>query len=65
MTTAPNALTISINHERWPVLLTNEAERETWLTGTPAETQALLRPIAAERLHIVQAGFEKEDLLVA
>ena len=33
MTTAPNALTDSINHERMPVLLSEEAEFETWLSG--------------------------------
>jgi putative SOS response-associated peptidase YedK len=65
MTTVPNDLTISINHERSPVLLTTEAERETWLTGTPAQAEALLRPIAAERLRIVQEGFDKEDLLAS
>jgi putative SOS response-associated peptidase YedK len=37
MTTEPNALTVSINHERMPVLLSDEAEFETWLSGTPAE----------------------------
>ena len=31
MTTAPNALTDSINHERMPVLLSEEEEFETWL----------------------------------
>src|SRR5262245_47243711 len=65
MTTSPNELTMTINHERSPVILTSEAERETWLTGTSDEAKALLRPIAAERLHIVQAGFDNEDLLAA
>ena len=31
MTTAPNALTDSIIHERMPVLLSNEDDFETWL----------------------------------
>ena len=34
MTTEPNALTASINHERMPVLLTNSADFETWLSGS-------------------------------
>ena len=34
MTTAPNALTDSINHERMPVLLSNEDHFETWLSGS-------------------------------
>ena len=32
MTTAPNALAGSINHERMPVLLSDEADFETWLS---------------------------------
>ena len=35
MTTLPNALTSTINHERSPVLLTEEHEFSAWLTGTP------------------------------
>ena len=31
MTTLPNALTSTINHERSPVLLTEEAQFATWL----------------------------------
>jgi putative SOS response-associated peptidase YedK len=27
----------SINHERMPVLLSEEADFETWLAGTPGE----------------------------
>ena len=33
MTTEPNALTASINHERMPVLLTDPADFETWALG--------------------------------
>jgi putative SOS response-associated peptidase YedK len=62
MTTMPNELTASINHERSPVLLTTAEERETWLKGTPEQARALVKPIAADRLAIVQEGFEKRDL---
>jgi putative SOS response-associated peptidase YedK len=65
MTTAPNALTDSINHERMPVLLSEEAEFETWLSGTPAEAFALARSIDPGEMRIVQSGFEKKDLLAA
>jgi putative SOS response-associated peptidase YedK len=61
MTTAPNALTSSINHERSPVLLTNEEECAAWLKGTPDEAMSVVKPIAAERLRIAQEGFEKRD----
>ena len=37
VTTPPNALTTTINHERSPVLLTNEDECAAWLTGTPVQ----------------------------
>lgn len=65
MTTQPNELTSSINHERSPVLLTTEEEREAWIAGSTKEALALVRPIAANRLRIVQSGLEKKDLLAA
>ena len=34
MTTVPNALTRSINHERMPVLLSGEDQFETWMSGS-------------------------------
>lgn len=65
MTTKPNSATSSINHERCPVLLTTEEQRDAWLLGTPTEAAALVRPITGESLLIVQEGFEKKDLLGA
>lgn len=65
MTTAPNALTDSINHERMPVLLSEEVDFETWLSGTPAEAFALARCFDLAKMRIVQSGFEKQDLLAA
>ena len=65
MTTAPNALTNSINHERMPVLLSEEADFETWLSGTPAEAFALARSYDPGSMRIVQSGFEKEGLWLA
>lgn len=61
MTTVPNALTSSINHERSPVLLTNEYEMGLWMHGTAKEARSLLRPLAPDRMHIVQEGFDKRD----
>ena len=43
MTTEPNELTASINHERMPVLLSDRAEFETWLSGSPEEAFKLAR----------------------
>jgi putative SOS response-associated peptidase YedK len=65
LTTTPNPLVEIINHERMPVLLSEPDEFETWLKGTPNEAMALARPYPAERLRIVQEGFDKEDRLAA
>ena len=62
MTTLPNALTSTINHERSPVLLTEEAQFATWLTGTE-QAMGLITTSDPDRMRIVQSGFEKKDLL--
>ena len=61
MTTTPNALVATVNHERMPVLLDRPEQFETWLHGTPAEAFALAREYAPEDMHIVREGFEKQD----
>jgi putative SOS response-associated peptidase YedK len=43
LTTTPNSLVYTINHERMPVLLTREEEFETWLNGPADEAPALAR----------------------
>ena len=63
MTTTPNALVATINHERMPVLLADDAACKTWLTGTPDAAFALARAFDPARMEIVQAGFDKKDLL--
>jgi len=63
MATAPNALTDSINHERMPVLLTNEIDFETWLSGSTEEAFALARSFDPDAVRIVQSGKVKDDLL--
>jgi len=45
------------------VLLTEEQEFETWLSGSPAEAFGLVRSFDPDRMRIVQEGFDKEDLL--
>jgi putative SOS response-associated peptidase YedK len=65
MTTEPNELTASINHERIPVLLSDPADFETWLSGSPEEAFKLARTYAAEQMRIVQSGSERRDLLAA
>jgi putative SOS response-associated peptidase YedK len=63
MTTKPNSLTATIMHDRMPVLLSNENDFETWLTGTPGQAYGLVRTYPADAMHIVQSGREKLDLL--
>jgi hypothetical protein len=53
------------DNERMPVLLTREEEFETWLKGSPDEAFALMREYPAEKMRLVQEGFDKEDLLRA
>jgi putative SOS response-associated peptidase YedK len=65
MTTEPNELTVSINHERMPVLLSNPADFETWLSGSTDEAFELARSYAADQMRIVQSGSERKDLLEA
>ena len=65
MTTEPNELTVSINHERTPVLLTDPADFETWLSGSTEDAFTLARSYAADQMRIVQSGSERKDLLAA
>jgi putative SOS response-associated peptidase YedK len=65
LTTTPNPLVATINHERMPVLLTREEEFETWLRGPIDEALSLAREYPPKQMRIVQEGFEKEDLLEA
>jgi putative SOS response-associated peptidase YedK len=63
MTTTPNPLVASINHQRMPVLLTGEDAFETWMRGTPNEAFALAREYPTETMTMVQSGLEKRELL--
>ena len=64
MTTTPNALVATVNHERTPVLLTRPDEFDAWMQGTPQEAMSLAREYPAEHMQIVQTGYDKEDQLV-
>ena len=63
LTTTPNALVATINHERMPVLLTNTVEFETWLTASADDAFALAREYPSQHVRIIQQGFDKKDLL--
>jgi putative SOS response-associated peptidase YedK len=61
LTTTPNPLVATINHERMPVLLTREQEFSTWLEGPPGEAMALAREFPPGQMRIVREGAEKRD----
>ena len=63
MTTTPNTLVATINHERMPVILADETSCDTWLNGTATEAFDLARQPPPEAMRIVQGGYEKRDLL--
>jgi putative SOS response-associated peptidase YedK len=65
MTTLPNALVATINHERMPVLLTKPHQFDTWLSGSPTEAYGLVHSHDPARMRMVQSGFAKDDLLAA
>lgn len=65
MTTEPNELTASINHERMPVLLSTNEQFNTWLHGSTAEAFNLAKPYRADAMKIVQLGSDRSDLLAA
>jgi putative SOS response-associated peptidase YedK len=63
LTTTPNKLVATINHERMPVLLTRE--EFDWLCNDPMDALALGKEYPPGQMRIVQEGFKKQDLLDA
>lgn len=55
----------NVNHERMPVILTQEAEFQRWLNGTTREAYSLVKQYPTEQMYIVQSGPDKRDLLAA
>ena len=61
MTTTPNSLVGSINHERMPVILSDESAFAGWMSGTATDAKALISEYPPENMRMVQAGYEKKD----
>jgi putative SOS response-associated peptidase YedK len=60
LTTAPNSVVAPIHEKAMPVLLLDETQRETWLTGTMDEALKLQRPAPNNAIKVVMIG-AKED----
>jgi putative SOS response-associated peptidase YedK len=66
LTTTPNSLvaTIKSRTDAGPIHTCDE-EFDTWMHGSCEKALALAREYPAERMRIVQEGFDKVDLLKA
>lgn len=65
LTTTPNPLVATVNHERMPVLLASERACETWLTGSEDDAMALAQEYPPDAMQIVREGFDKADPVVS
>ena len=61
MTTLPNDLVVTVNHERSPVILADADAQDRWVRGAAVEAFALVQSPPAGSLVIVREGFEKTD----
>jgi putative SOS response-associated peptidase YedK len=64
LTTEPNALVGAYHNKAMPVILTSEAEIDTWMTAPAPEALKLQRPLSADALIVVARG-KKEDGVTA
>jgi len=60
LTTDANAVVAPVHPKAMPVLLLDEAARETWLSGSIEAALALQRPARKDAVRIVATG-QKED----
>lgn len=65
LTTTPNSLVATVNHERMPVLLNSASACDQWLDGAEDEAFALAQEYPPDAMQIVREGFDKADLVVS
>ena len=65
LTTAPNEVVAPVHPKAMPVILTDPADIETWLTAPPQEALKLQHPLPAGALKIVATGVKEDCAVVA
>ena len=63
LTTEPNGEVKAIHPKAMPVILTTQAEVETWLTAPTKEAMVLQRPLPDGALQIVARGLKTDAAL--
>jgi putative SOS response-associated peptidase YedK len=63
MTTTPNSLVETVNHERMPVLLATPEKQDQWRDGSDEVAFEFCKPYPPEDMRLVQTAYEKKDLL--
>jgi putative SOS response-associated peptidase YedK len=61
LTTTPNAEVGAVHPKAMPVILTTEAERETWMRAPWSEASVLQRPLPDAALEIVARGKKRDE----
>ena len=65
LTCEPNDVVGAIHPKAMPVILTNEAEIEQWMTAPAEEALKLQRPLSDGALRVVASGERKDEAAVA
>jgi putative SOS response-associated peptidase YedK len=63
LTTAANDMVGAVHPKAMPLILTNSADIETWMTAPPDEALRLQRPLPAGELRIVARGDRQDEPL--
>ena len=61
LTTTPNAEVGAVHPKAMPVILTTEADRETWMNAPWTEASSLQRPLPDGALEVVGRGKKRDD----
>ena len=56
---------LTSRYQRRMLMLLDAADYDAWLTGSPDEGAGLLRPFAAERMHLALVGLANQSEVTA